>query len=1606
MVKPREGFLGNIRTLDKDGYGTITASGSRVIDALDPVDPQDLATKAYADSHGGGGAGTWAQALAGGNTTDGYNPEISAGDQLQGEDGNDLTLATTSGGDTVITSDGYEVVRFGVGSLFMRPGDSDDFIIGGRTAVAGHDGRGISILAQPANASGYPPGYQGGAITIEGGDAVNVGGGAVSITAGHGSNSPGGDTSISSGSSGVDNEAASISLSGADTTLTEGGSVNVAAGGAGGGVGGNVHIASGTGNVYNPDLYSGTYIDLIGGDTSGRRPDGYFVAGHNYALPGGWLILEAGEIGAPGGSVLINAGDSASGHDGGDIILDTGAGGAGGKDGYIIFKSDGSEFMRFGIGSQIVDFDREVAGDVVIRKLLGVSHGGDSIRVEAQPAVYGGYGGDVRLVGGANHVGSTSRAGGVSIAYGLNDIARIAAYTGSEEYPGEVIHGFGFAADFGNPIIGQSSVSGGSVGGQSLTIAAQRSDANNGGNLYLKSGYASASVNVAQISMAGASALEGVGGSVQIWGGDSTASGNGGPVEIVAGSASNGGTLTLSSGTSIAGGSSESGTVNITVGSVENATAEPGVLYIHGSDINDVSNTNTGGSVYIYAGNSEGGLGGDVTIEGGGGATGDGYVIIKSGVDEIVRFGHGSSCMQFRGNTDGVIDFPYAGYGYDAHDLYIKSQTTDEGNAGDINILCGTTGMYGSGGSVLIRAGSVPYGATAGDVTVATGWDTVAPSSIKFEAGNNQDYQFGYLWQNGFKIEQGNAAGTTSTTFTIDFVDRPTSGTGRALWIKAQKGSGSPGGDLALYSGEGGTQPGDLVFYNGQDPVAKFDGATLGKLEFSGNRAGQILVGNTTGQGQALQLSGGLTTGLFKGGDVLITAGSSNNGSANVEGADVNIIAGWGGYGGGVGGDVIITGGTAYEGSAYGKVIIRTQGGNTTITEFSDGYVDITGDLAVDGKLYVSGLIDPTGLVLHPQAYSPANNSVWIRQSDSLLTFTDYQGVEYGVMETLAQTLELGNTTSGKYIEVTNGDKIVAEDGYDLVLSADGGSIKHYADTDHSFFVNATPSEFKIVPADANPAVSGSFAYSADIDGYTIAAMGSEDGEQGIYVYVRSGNTWVEEQKIIDAAWTQPYKVALWGDTLAIVAIVSGDRRIDVYTRFDGYWTLEQSIATPTASILFGSDIDLYEDTLVIGATGDDTEGVNAGATFVYTRTAGVWSQQQKLTPIQLDDGDSFGYSVSVWKDKLIAGARDYEFPGQTSQGAAWVYVRSGTTWSVEELLFPEDIQDSDRFGSSVCIWENRVIVGAPGCDDKASNAGAAYIYDYVSGYGAYWKQTQKIYASDAAAHINQYFGGDTGGWDGVSLRGDVAIVGAMTAYSGAVKTGAAYIFERNQDTWVETHKLTPSDGEDNDQYGTCVRTDGTTFIVGSPLDAWTGEEPENHGSLYIYEIEDYFSVVEHGVKVNGAVAFDEQTTVPGGTPDEGTGKLWYHSSDGYAGTYLALTDDVGTTSVVGGIRVISPPAIDGYEHDYQAYGLDIANIVRLDAGANSDLTGIVSDGVLVVVKKLINVSSFNIIIRDEDANSQAENRFLVPGSQDLTLQPDDAVDVFYDVVDQRWRLT
>jgi hypothetical protein len=293
-------------------------------------------------------------------------------------------------------------------------------------------------------------------------------------------------------------------------------------------------------------------------------------------------------------------------------------------------------------------------------------------------------------------------------------------------------------------------------------------------------------------------------------------------------------------------------------------------------------------------------------------------------------------------------------------------------------------------------------------------------------------------------------------------------------------------------------------------------------------------------------------------------------------------------------------------------------------------------------------------------------------------------------------------------------------------------------------------------------------------------------------------------------------------------------------------WSMQKAIpASALEGDRAGVAMAMDGNLAIIGAYQTDRGVTDSGAAYIYRYDAKVaqWVEEQKIIPSDPQTAARFGVSVGILNapsgDLAVVGAYLANVTGQFS-GAAYVFRKSPQGgWVQEQRLFATDRLGNDRFGRSVAIaheggasGSDIILVGAPQNDGGTNGKGAAYIFRKSSS-SSVWVQEAKLTANDAQP-------GDQLGIS-VSLAvgpngGEYALAGAWKGDGNVPDSGAAYVFRKTNDRWVQSAKLFADDGATNDQFGISVSLDinelARVALIGSFLDDSHGADA---GAAYVF---------------------------------------------------------------------------------------------------------------------------------------------------------------------------
>lgn len=263
---------------------------------------------------------------------------------------------------------------------------------------------------------------------------------------------------------------------------------------------------------------------------------------------------------------------------------------------------------------------------------------------------------------------------------------------------------------------------------------------------------------------------------------------------------------------------------------------------------------------------------------------------------------------------------------------------------------------------------------------------------------------------------------------------------------------------------------------------------------------------------------------------------------------------------------------------------------------------------------------------------------------------------------------------------------------------------------------------------------------------------------------------------------------------------------------------------TPHEGADFGKSVVVDGSTMVIGDPGDPTLGESAGRVHVYERTDGNWQHAAELVGAGTDKRDRFGWTVDLQGDRLVVGAPGWATGFGTPIGAVYVFERNNHgAWEQTARLLAVTTSTSDRveLGTDVALDGDRILAGGPQASTTAQvRTGAAFVFELSDGK---WTKTHELLGDryyDAMGHQ-------------VALSGDTAVVGSFHGHVNGVRTGKVHVWTLGAPGEATRQVVTAPDRAENDYFGYSLQLDGDLLVVGAPLDDDSGLA--GSGSVYRY---------------------------------------------------------------------------------------------------------------------------------------------------------------------------
>jgi hypothetical protein len=484
------------------------------------------------------------------------------------------------------------------------------------------------------------------------------------------------------------------------------------------------------------------------------------------------------------------------------------------------------------------------------------------------------------------------------------------------------------------------------------------------------------------------------------------------------------------------------------------------------------------------------------------------------------------------------------------------------------------------------------------------------------------------------------------------------------------------------------------------------------------------------------------------------------------------------------------------------------------------------------------------------------------------------------------------------------------------------------------------------------------------------------------------------------------YSVAISGDTVVVGAFlerssatgVGGDQDDDsaigtgaayVFVRDeDQAWTQQAYLKASNAELgdQFGWSVAISGDTIAVGANAESSSarGVDgdqdnntapaSGAVYVFVREGSNWTQEAYIKASNTDPLDRFGHSVAISGDRLVVGAPFEDGPftrpdisddpdlnqrnlaPDYDAGAVYVFVRNEGSWAQQVYLKPNWHDRDDRFGHSVAISGDTVVIGSPyedsngtGIDpsdpdstlpppgsprrsDSAPGAGAVWVFEHDPDFFRFNGWEPRAYVKASNTDANDGFG------SAIAISGDTLVVGAPGESSDAIGVdgeqgnnsasgaGAAYVFQRseigNDTIWQQQAYLKASNTEQGDLFGGSVAISGDTLVVAaeredSSATGVDGAQDDNSttdsGAAYLFLRSGGLWQQQAYLKASNTDAFDafgfvvalSGTTAMIGAPAEGsnaTGVDGDQHDDSAAFSGAGYVFDLATFSIGGNV--------------------------------------------------------------------------------------------------------
>jgi hypothetical protein len=262
------------------------------------------------------------------------------------------------------------------------------------------------------------------------------------------------------------------------------------------------------------------------------------------------------------------------------------------------------------------------------------------------------------------------------------------------------------------------------------------------------------------------------------------------------------------------------------------------------------------------------------------------------------------------------------------------------------------------------------------------------------------------------------------------------------------------------------------------------------------------------------------------------------------------------------------------------------------------------------------------------------------------------------------------------------------------------------------------------------------------------------------------------------------------------------------------------AFATTTSNTVYIRDTGTY----TAEVKGSNVYAIELSKVVSAINNAPDWreTQFQLLYSENPNQNDRFGSVVDIDGDYACIGS-GYDDTNAVDKGAVYVFHKSNGVWTYQDILQPDSTsEDFAVLNSSLSIHGDTIAAGAQANDTGGNDFGAVYVFRRN---GTSWSKEAKLQSNDVQTSDN--FG------SGVGIYGDYIVGGAYAEDTGGSRAGSAYIFKRTGTIWEQTAKIQSGDQSEDDKFGLNCKIYGDYVIVGAPEEDIGGSE---YGAAYIFK--------------------------------------------------------------------------------------------------------------------------------------------------------------------------